>query len=269
MQGARRALVSLSLAALLAAACASVAFAFRSERFHISEVDVDGASPAIVDQIGPAIALSCRPPSAEQRPSAGQSPSAGPGPTILQCNPHDPLLPSILVFNTAELRAEIERIPAVKSASVRGLLPNRLAISIEQRRPEAAWVVGPTVYRVAADGTVIDSGSPEGLKVVVGSVEGPPIKPGDRVDPRAIRGAEELQTRLPAELNIPVKRIEYSATNGLAVIGEADVIAMFGEPDNLGLKMAELQRILQLAKDKKTTPAFVDLRYKTPYYRTR
>jgi hypothetical protein len=44
---------------------------------------------------------------------------------------------------------------------------------------------------------------------------------------------------------------------------------MFGPPQDLTLKMAELQRVLQLAQDKKSTLAFVDLRYKTPYYRTR
>jgi len=35
------------------------------------------------------------------------------------------------------------------------------------------------------------------------------------------------------------------------------------------LKMAELQRVVQLVKDKKTTLAFVDLRYNTPYFRAR
>ena len=68
---------------------------------------------------------------------------------------------------------------------------------------------------------------------------------------------------------IAPKRIEYSPFDGLAVIGDQDFIAMFGQPHDLNVKMAELQRIVQLAQDKKTPLGFVDLRYKTPYFRTR
>jgi len=89
------------------------------------------------------------------------------------------------------------------------------------------------------------------------------------VDPKVIKGAEQLQSQLPGQFGIAAKRIQYSPADGLAVIGDGDLIAMFGEPADLDLKMAELQRIMQLAGDKKNALAFVDLRYKTPYYRTR
>ena len=134
---------------------------------------------------------------------------------------------------------------------------------------EAAWVVGTQIFRVATDGTVIDQGSPDGLKVVIGQVAGDPVKPGDSVDMAVVRAAETLQERLPADVGVAAKRIQYSPADGLAVVGDQDFVAMFGPPQDLNLKMAELQRVLQVAKDKKTPLTFVDLRYKTPYFRAR
>ena len=259
VRGARRVMVSASLFALLLAACASLVFGFRSERLKIAEIDTKGASPAVLANIGAAIGPSCQVSAAKTQDDR----------IMLQCDRLDPLLPSIVAFSSADLQDQIQRIPAVKSAHVQTQLPDRISISVEEREPEAGWIVGSSVYRVAADGTVLDQGPTDGLKVIIGDTSNTPVKAGDRVDAKAILGAEELQNRLPAELNIPIKQIQYSPTDGLAVVTDPDMVAMFGAPDNLGYKMAELQRIIQLAKDRKTAPVFVDVRYKTPFYRSR
>jgi cell division septal protein FtsQ len=173
-----------------------------------------------------------------------------------------------LLLSPHDMEQEIMRMPAVKSAHVSARLPDRLTVTIQERAPEAAWVVGPDIFRVANDGMVIDQGSPDGLKVVIGQVAGDPVKPGDTVDPNVIKGAEQLNSELAGRNGFASQRIQYSPADGLAVVGDNGLIAMFGSPSDLGLKVAELQRIVQLAQDKKSPLTFVDLRYKTPYYRT-
>jgi len=248
----RQVLASIGLTMLLAGCVAGLGWALQSDTFRLREVSISGASPAVQQAVEDAVAPSC----AEQWPG------------YVECPP-DRLGPSTLTMNTADLMRQLKTIPLVKSATVRTLLPNRLEIAVTERRPEAVWLVGSETYRVADDGMVIDRGSTDGLKVAIGQVGGDPKKPGDTVDMSIVKGAELLQERLPTEAGIPPKRIQYSPDDGLAVIADQDMIAMFGPPKDLDLKMAELQRIVQLAKDKKATLAFVDLRYKTPYYRTR
>jgi cell division protein FtsQ len=173
-----------------------------------------------------------------------------------------------LTFNSHEISQQLERTPAIKSVRIRPLLPNRLSIEVTERQPEFAWLVGSDTYRVAADGIVIDRGVADGLKLRIGQVGGEAVKPGDQVDPNVIEGAELLQDHLAADFGITPRRIQYSPSDGLAVVGDQEMIAMFGPPQDLNLKMAELQRIVELAKGQKRPLAFVDLRYKTPYFRT-
>jgi cell division septal protein FtsQ len=248
----QRVLSAATLTLLLGGVVAGLVWAIQSETFRIHSVQVDGASPRVRQAIEDQLAPGC----VELLPN------------VADCPPEH-LGPNVLTLSTAELEKQLIHMPLIKSARVTAQLPDQLLITVTERQPEAAWVVGSDVFRVADDGVVIDRGSPEGLKVVIGQVAGDPIKPGDTIDLNILKGAEVLQQRLPADFAIPARRIQYSPADGLAVVGDQDFVAMFGQPQDLDLKMAELQRIVQLARDKKTELAFVDLRYKTPYYRPR
>lgn len=248
----KRVLANVGLVLLLGGTLAGLAWAFQSDTFRVRQVNVDATSTAVRQSIEDIVAPGC----IESQPGTVECPSAQLG-------------PNELTLSTGDLEQQLQHIPLVKSVVVKPRLPDRLQIAVVERQPEAAWVVGTQIFRVANDGVVIDRGSPEGLKVVIGQVAGDPVKPGDRIDLAVIRAAELLQEQLPAALGIPVKRIQYSPVDGLAVIGDQNLIAMFGPPQDMNLKMAELQRVVQLVKDKKTTLAFVDLRYNTPYFRAR
>jgi hypothetical protein len=248
---AGRILAGAALSLLLAGSLAALALAVQTDTLRIAHLEIDGASPAVAQQVEDAILPGC--------------PETISG--VVDCLP-GVLGPNELTFNSRDAERQLERNPAIKSASVRALLPNRVRIEVTERQPEVAWLVGPDTYRVAADGVVIDKGPGDGLKLRIGQVGGEAVKPGDQVDVNVIKGAELLQDRLASDFGITPRRIQYSPSDGLAVIGDQDMIAMFGPPRNLNLKMAELQRIVQLAQGQKQTIRFVDLRYKTPYFRT-
>ncbi len=246
-----RGLSTFALTVLLGGGVAALGWAFQSDTFRVRELTITGASPSVQQAIEDALAPSCQ--------------ELWPG--HVECAPEH-LGPSVLSLSTSDITRQLKAIPLVKTAAVKPQMPNRLEIAVTERKPEAVWLVGSDTYRVADDGVVIDRGPTEGLKVAIGQVGGEPKKPGDTVDMSIVKGAEVLQDRLPNELGIPTRRIQYSPDDGLAVIGDQDMITMFGPPEDLNVKMAELQHIVQLAKDKKATLAFVDLRYKTPYFRT-
>jgi len=250
--GGHKLLRNASLALLLGGAMTGAVYALESNTFRVREVAISGASPQVVTAIADMLVPGCA------ETSIGQ----------YACSQGN-LGPNEFTLSSREMEQDLLRMPRVKSATITPQLPGKLRVSVVERQPEAAWVIGPDVFRVAGDGVVIDKGSPAGLKVVVGQVAGDAIKPGDQVGVDVIHGAEQLQTQLPSQFGIAARRIQYSPADGLAVIGDGGLIAMFGQPTDLSLKMAELQRIVQLARDKKSTIAFVDLRYKTPYFRAR
>jgi cell division septal protein FtsQ len=240
------------LTLLLAGTLAGLGWAFQSDALRVRQVEVNTTSPQVRQAVEDMVAPGCS--------------ESWPG--WVEC-PAESLGPNELTFSAAGLQAELRAIPLVKSATVKAQLPNGLRIDVVERQPEAGWVVGSQVFRVADDGKVIDQGSASGLKVVIGQVAGDPVKTGDVIPVDVIKGAELLQEQAPAALGGPAQRIQYSTADGLSVIGDQELVAMFGPPTDLNLKLAELQRVVQLAKEKKTSLALVDLRYKTPYLRMR
>jgi cell division protein FtsQ len=63
---------------------------------------------------------------------------------------------SLAFLDAAEVRDRLERVPLIKSASVRKLYPNELVITLAEREPYALWQRNGELFVIAADGTVID-----------------------------------------------------------------------------------------------------------------
>lgn len=64
---------------------------------------------------------------------------------------------SLPFLSVAETRERLERVPLVKSATVRKLYPNELSVTLVEREPHALWQKHGELFVIAADGTVIDS----------------------------------------------------------------------------------------------------------------
>jgi cell division protein FtsQ len=63
---------------------------------------------------------------------------------------------SLPFIDVGEIRAGLEAMPLVQSASVRKLYPGELVISLVEREPYALWQRQGELFVIAADGTVID-----------------------------------------------------------------------------------------------------------------
>jgi cell division protein FtsQ len=65
-------------------------------------------------------------------------------------------LVSLPFLSVNEIRERLERVPLIKSASVRKLYPNELVVTLTEREPHALWQLNGELFVTAADGTVID-----------------------------------------------------------------------------------------------------------------
>jgi cell division protein FtsQ len=63
---------------------------------------------------------------------------------------------SLAFLDAAEVRDRLERVPLIKSASVRKLYPNELVVMLAEREPYALWQRNGELFVIAQDGTVID-----------------------------------------------------------------------------------------------------------------
>jgi len=65
-------------------------------------------------------------------------------------------LVSLPFLSASTIREHLERVPLIKTASVRKLYPNELVLALTEREPHALWQLQGELFIAAADGTVID-----------------------------------------------------------------------------------------------------------------
>jgi cell division protein FtsQ len=123
---------------------------------------------------------------------------------------------SLAFLSVAETRERLERVPLIKSASVRKLFPNELAVTLVEREPHAVWQLHGELFVVAADGTVIDSmrdGRFADLPFVVGEEANGRVKEYLAL----LEAAGPLRSRIRAGTLVSGRRWTLKMTNGLDV----------------------------------------------------
>lgn len=134
---------------------------------------------------------------------------------------------SLAFLSAADAREQLERVPLVKSASVRKLYPSELVVSLLEREAHAVWQNGGELFVVAADGTVIDGmrdGRFADLPFVVGEEANGRLKEYLAI----LEAAGPLKGRIRAGTLVSGRRWTLKMTNGLDVrlpeVGVADAL---------------------------------------------
>lgn len=123
---------------------------------------------------------------------------------------------SLPFLDAAAVRERLMAIPLVKSARVMKLYPNRLVISVEERRPHALWQQGGRVSVISEDGVAIDELRDErylGLPFVVG--EGAHRRLPEFL--ALLQGVGDLAQRVKAGVLVAGRRWNLDMTNGVQV----------------------------------------------------
>ncbi len=135
---------------------------------------------------------------------------------------------ALAFIDVNHVRERLERVPLIKSASVRKLYPNELVIALTEREPHALWQFNGELFIIAADGTVIDLMEDErfaGLPLVVG--ERANLRNKDYL--ALLDAAGPLKGRIRAGTLVSGRRWTLKMDNGLDVrlpeLGAADALA--------------------------------------------
>ena len=147
-------------------------------------------------------------------------------------------------------------------------LPNRVAVTIEERTAWAVWRTAAANYLIDEEGVVLGPTSQLPPLPSLFDVEHHVLDPGARVDASAITLAQQLREVLPARIGKRPVRFEYGRYGGVKAILEEGGEVRFGTADDLEYKIATLQAMLADAAAGNRTITYADLRLATrPYYR--
>ena len=123
---------------------------------------------------------------------------------------------SLLFLDCEEAREGLQKLPLVKSAQVRKLFPDTLAITIEERVPYALWQLDGAVSVVAEDGTILDHAVPERFATL-------PLLVGTGADKRAheivslLEAVPAVGKRVKAATLVAERRWNLALDNGVVV----------------------------------------------------
>jgi cell division protein FtsQ len=217
---------------LLIAALGGLLYIATSPRFTVQAIDVIGAQAMKQDTV------------AELSGAQGQS---------------------IWQVDTDQIAERLKTSAYIEDASASVALPDRLSITVSERRPEVRWQSGSTLYLLDASGRVLDTDktAPVTNTLVIEDLSNRPLRPNDTVDADALKLGRLLSLRLPAELNLQPAHISWDLDSHISVITGDNRKIIFGTSDNLDEKLAILNALL-----KDGTPfTLLDLRPSTPFYR--
>jgi cell division protein FtsQ len=135
---------------------------------------------------------------------------------------------SLAFLDVNDIRERLERVPMIKSASVRKLYPNELVISLTERVPYAIWQLNGELFVIASDGTVIDLMQDERFLNL-------PFVVGDQANTRTkeylalLEAAGPLKERIRAGSLVSGRRWTLKMDNGMDVrlpeLGVNDALA--------------------------------------------
>jgi cell division protein FtsQ len=172
---------------------------------------------------------------------------------------------SIWLIDTHQIVERLKASAYIEQAQANVALPDRLVISVTERRPEVRWLSGGTLYLLDASGRVLDTDTtgPISSTLVIEDRSNRLLQPNDMVDTDALKLGRLLSLRLPAELGLRPAHIGWNLDTKIYITTDDNRTIIFGRSDNLDDKFSVLSTLL---KDQ-TAFTLLDLRPVIPFYR--
>jgi cell division protein FtsQ len=172
---------------------------------------------------------------------------------------------SIWLVDTRQIVERLKASAYIEQAQASVALPDRLVISVTERRPEVRWLSGGTLYLLDASGRVLDTDTtgPISSTLVIEDRSNRLLQPNDMVDTDALKLGRLLSLRLPAELGLRPAHIGWNLDTKIFITTADNRTIIFGRSDNLDDKFSVLSTLLK----EQTAFTLLDLRPVTPFYR--
>ena len=174
--------------------------------------------------------------------------------------------PSLFVLATRRMEADLETMPTVVRADVTATLPDQVAISVVERTPMVAWLVGEEGYLVDVEGVVLgltsavpatelgDGSTGSGLPALQDDRAGTRLVPGERVDPVDLEAVRLLGAVTPDLIasEAPALTLTVDDQSGYVLAWPGRWRAVFGHytrtllpPDRIPAQMRCLRELLR------------------------
>jgi cell division septal protein FtsQ len=164
----------------------------------------------------------------------------------------------------ARLARMVRTVPAIQDADVQVRFPDQIHIVVREREPVAIWHSSGQGMFVDPDGFVLRES--DRLLPTIIARDTPVPMPGDRVDPEAIKVAQQVTPRLEA-LGLADAQLEYRPSSGITLVSRGRRVAL-GFADNLDAKLDAYRSIRDHLTETQTVAELVDVRFlNRPYFR--
>jgi cell division protein FtsQ len=172
---------------------------------------------------------------------------------------------SIWFVDTGKIAERLQANAYIERADAYLALPDKLTISVAERRAELRWRSGDKLYLLDASGRVLssDDSAPLTDTLVIEDRSHRELEPNDMVDPLALKLGRAVALRLPAELHLMPAAIGWDSDNGIVVTTTDSRTIIFGRGEDIDGKLEILATLLSDG----TPFTLLDLRPSTPYYR--
>jgi cell division protein FtsQ len=160
---------------------------------------------------------------------------------------------SVLVVDGDSIRRDLERLPWVRAASVQPLLPDRVAIAIEEWSPAAVYRNGPAGKLVYLNdqGTALAPAPAAGtLPVVQGGGAGDARVGSRPLDAQLLAALVRIQAALPAVYGQSVSVFKLDCAGSLSLTTTKGVTIYFGRvltPEEFASLSAKLSALKSIA----------------------
>ncbi len=169
---------------------------------------------------------------------------------------------SMIDLEAADARRRLLQVPEIGSVGFRRGWPRGVTIQITERQPVALWSAGGRDLPIAADGTVLSGGAPDGpAPRIVDLTPERALAPGDRVAGAAIELARRVVAEAPRIAGQAVREVQYSAGVGLTAVFHNGLRVTFGDERSYDYKVAVLTTLLDELKARGQAARAVDLRF--------
>jgi len=163
---------------------------------------------------------------------------------------------SIFWVNPRTVKANIEAMDYVKSASVSVRLPSTVRISVEERLPQVLWRSGGELWWVDSDGVFLPAKADAvatGIELQIEDVDG---LPAPQISPKIVRAAQRIHHEKP-----DIDHLYYQREIGLIYTNGNDWIIYVGKEDtNITAKLQVADALSKKLLNAGSAPTYIDVR---------
>lgn len=179
---------------------------------------------------------------------------------------------NIFFIRYKEVARRIRQIPQIKKVNVSGHLPSGVLISVEERKPFAAAIIGSRYVVMDKEGVILTgsgkgTSSNESSSGITGAAQLPAIM---GLSPTVLRSGSidaETMTAISKSLDLLSKKLDKSKfeiemlEGGRISVLIDDVLKVkLGLPDEMDEKLFALSKILEALGEKRTKVEYIDVR---------